>query len=99
MTNLYQVHLAAEAAMIASDYTLESCQVADTAYAAYRTAVVAARTAWLAISSSDAKSSAETNAEDTEGTAVDELRWLEVALATYRMNLESGDYTAEGAAK
>ena len=86
-TALYQIHVAAEAAMIAADYELiTACQVADRAYAAYVAAVSAARAEWNALPVGERKDSAEQNAYDTEGCDEDELRWFEIAISTYEMN-------------
>lgn len=95
-TDLYRSHQAAEAAWRADDMNLELLRTSDAAYAALMAATKTAREQWEAIPASDAKSSAENNAYDTEGTAEDQLRWFEVAIMTYNMNIDGGDFNADG---
>ena len=91
-TKLFQAHQAAEAAMQEGDYAIELQYAADRAFAAWIDAVKAARAEWMALPEGPAKFSAETNAEDTEGCAEDELRWFQIALATYEMNINDKDF-------
>jgi hypothetical protein len=89
ITELYRAHLAAEAAADAARAStapidmLPLGQACDRAWAAYMAAVKAARLEWEALPKGDRKDCAEQNAYDTEDTDEDELRWFEVALATY----------------
>lgn len=85
-TALFQAYAAAEAAMIAADYSPASQDAADKAHVAWVQAIGAARAEWKALPAGDRKDSAEQNAHDTEGCDVDELRWFEIALMTYELN-------------
>lgn len=96
ITDLFQTYQAAEAAMIAGEYSVELCRAYDAAGRAYYGAISHKRAEWSAIPYNAAKSSAETNADDTEDTDIDELRWLEIAFYTYRDAIDSGDYNADG---
>ena len=84
-TDIYRAHVEAEAAYQADDLNLDLMHAANAAYRAYLAAVSQARAIWVALPEGDAKFSAETNAEDTEGCAEDELLWLEIAIRTFEM--------------
>jgi hypothetical protein len=90
-TELFQTYQAAEAASNAAHEAdapdaIALGQVSDRAFAAWRAAVAEARTIWQSFPAGARKSSAETNAEDTEGCAEDELRWFDIAIRTYEMD-------------
>ena len=68
---------------------------ADKAFAAYVKAEGEAQARWYAIPDSAAKDSAYDNAYDTEGT-LNLLYWFQIALSTYAMNIDGGDYAADG---
>lgn len=75
-----------EAAFLADDPSLASrakLEVADKARTEYFAALIAARNVWDAIADGEAKWSAEQNADDTEGCLTDQLRWLQIAIATH----------------
>lgn len=82
-TELYQAYTKAEAAWNAAEMDLDLLWAADAAYKAYSAELIAARDEWAALRDSEAKSSATTNAYDTEGTDEDELYWFQIALSTY----------------
>jgi hypothetical protein len=84
-TDIFQAHAAAEAAYQADDMNISLLNASDAAFAAYMKATATARDEWNALPKGDAKDSAETNAEDTEGTDVDQLYWYEIAIRTYEM--------------
>lgn len=88
-TDLYRAHVAADAAWQADELNLDLLNASDAAFAAYMAAVAEARRAWEALPDCDAKWSAETNAYDTEGTDIDELHWLQIAIRTFDIILEA----------
>jgi len=85
-TALYNDMKNAEAAEIANDYAIPFQNAALKAIHAYYAAVDDKRVLWNALPEDDRKASAEENANDSEGTAIDLLRWYEVALMTYELN-------------
>jgi hypothetical protein len=87
-TALFQAFTAADAAWNADELNLDLLRASDAAYAAYMAAVAATRAEWNAIPEGNGKFSAEINAHDTEGTDIDELFWLEIAIRTYEINGE-----------
>jgi hypothetical protein len=97
--DLFNAMNAAEAAMIASDYDLDLCKVADKAREDFYAKMKTLRDAWNAIPNSDAKGSAIDSAYDTEGTDENELLWLDIAARTYEMNIDCGYYNADGSEK
>jgi hypothetical protein len=98
-TELYQAYKKADAAFEASSTNLDLCNISNETFTAYMQAVGAARKEWEAITGSAAKDSAENNAFDTEGAVEDELYWFEIALSTYKMNIDCGYYNTDGSAK
>lgn len=86
---LFQAHQAAQAAFDA-DGTLLTLPALEAAERAFFAALAAASAEWNAIPEGAAKSSAETNAYDTEGTDENELYWLDIAIRTYAMTPEGG---------
>lgn len=85
-TELFQTMTAAEDAFAADDMNLDKLNAADAAFAAYHTELAKRRAEWNALPAGDRKDSAEQNAFDTEGTAVDQLRWFEIAIGTFDMD-------------
>jgi len=85
-TELHQKVLDTDAAWKADEMNLDKLHASDKAFADYMAAMAAARKVWMALPAGDAKDSAETNADDTEGCAEDELFWLEIAIRTFEMN-------------
>lgn len=88
-TELFQTMKAAELAFNADDMNTEKLDVLEVAERAYFAEVAKRRAEWDALPAGERKDSAEQNAFDTEGTNVDQLRWLEIALGTYE---EIGTY-------
>lgn len=74
---------ALEAAWLSDDLNLDKLNAYEQAEREYLSAVAAARAEWNALPSGDLKMSAEENAYDTEGTAEDELFWIQVAIRSY----------------
>lgn len=92
-TELFQKVVATEAAFTQSVKDsqigagdLQLMKIADEAFAEYVAAVSIARAKWDGVPSGDAKDSAEQNANDTEDTDVDQLRWYEIALMTWEVS-------------
>jgi hypothetical protein len=88
-TELFQTMKTAEAAFNADDMNTAKLDVLETAEKAYFAKVTELRAKWAALPEDERKDSAEQNAHDTEDTAVDQLRWYEIALSTYE---EIGTY-------
>lgn len=97
-TDLYRAMIETEAAWSADAMNLDLLRAADAAFSAHLAAEGAARDRWDAIPAGDAKDSAEQNAYDTEDTGADALRWYEIALRTYEMNVDTGAFPAAGRA-
>lgn len=98
-TTLFARMNAADAAFRADDMNLDLLHVLEAAEKAYFAELAIWRARWTEIPTSDAKYSAETNAEDSEGTAEDELRYLQIAVRTYEMNIDAGYYNPDGSEK
>jgi hypothetical protein len=83
VTELYQKLIAAEQAEKAADYALPEQKVYLAAAMMYYQAVAKKRAEWKTIPDSLDKIRAEENADETEDTHIDGLRWYEIAFATY----------------
>lgn len=85
--DLFQKMIEAKTAWEADDMNLSKLSALEEAEVAFFAALKIAREKYEALPEGWAKDSAEQNAFDTEDTNVDELRWFEIALATYEMNI------------
>lgn len=83
VTELYQKMIDAEKAEKEADYAVPEQNAYLALYEEYWFAVGKKRKEWNAIPQSEEKDGAEENANDTEDTDVDKLRWFEIAFATY----------------
>ena len=95
-TELFRKMNEADAAWDADQMNLDLLRASDEAYAAYWRAHREAFDEWEAIPDCDAKYNAAINANDTEGCEEDPLRWSEIAMRSYIMLLDSGEYDANG---
>lgn len=83
VTALYQKMIAAEQAEKAADFALPEQKLYLALYEEYWCTVGKKRAEWKALPNSEEKDRAEENADETEDTNVDKLRWYEIAFATY----------------
>ena len=88
-TELFQIMKTAEIAFNADDMNTAKLDVLEAAEKAYFVVLSKRAAEWAALPAGERKDSAEQNAHDTEDTAIDQLRWYEIALGTYE---EIGTY-------
>lgn len=97
--DLRSAFVTAEAAFQADELSFDKMKAANAAFAAYNDAEGKAEAAWAAIPASDAKDSAHSNADDTDGAYMCRLVWLYFAASTYQSNMDCGDFNADGSSR